>query len=192
MLCQRCQQNQATVFFSQTIGNQTTQSHLCEPCAQAKAQTQKLGGVFPPGFNPLSVLSEMMGNLMGFDPGAIAEVASGRAGSVAVDPQLQCPACGYQLSTFRQNGRLGCTKCYASFKAQLEPLINNIHGNAKFTEEVLSAGKPAEEPLPADRRSKDPRVMALRERMGEAILKEKFEEAARLRDEIRKIETENS
>jgi protein arginine kinase activator len=191
MLCQRCHQNQATVFFSQTVGNQTTQSHLCEPCAQLQAQTQKLGGVFPPGFNPLSVLSEMMGNLMGFDPGAIAEVASGRAGSVAVDPQLQCPACGYQLSTFRQNGRLGCTKCYASFKAQLEPLINNIHGNAKFMGEGGELEKRPESSPAPDRRSKDPRVVALRERMGEAILKEKFEEAARIRDEIRKIE-ENS
>jgi protein arginine kinase activator len=188
MLCQRCQQNQATVFFSQTVGNQTTQSHLCEPCAQLQAQTQKLGGVFPPGFNPLSVLSEMMGNLMGFDPGAIAEVASGRAGSVSVDPQLQCPACGYQLSTFRQNGRLGCTKCYASFKAQLEPLINNIHGNAKFVEEGSSLEARPETPLVPDRRSKDPRVQALRERMGQAILQESFEEAARLRDEIRRIE----
>jgi protein arginine kinase activator len=189
MLCQRCQQNQATVFFSQTVGNQTTQLHLCEPCAQLQAQTQKLGGVFPPGFNPFSALSEMMGNLMGFDPGAIAEVTSGRAGSVAVDPQLQCPACGYQLSTFRQNGRLGCTKCYASFKTQLEPLINNIHGNAKFAEEGLPPTGVAEAPPTPDRRSKDPRVRALREKMGEAILKEKFEEAALIRDEIKKLET---
>jgi protein arginine kinase activator len=188
MLCQRCQQNQATVFFSQTVGNQTTQSHLCEPCAQLQAQTQKLGGVFPPGFNPFSALSEMMGNLMGFDPGAIAEVASGRAGSVAVDPQLQCPACGYQLSTFRQNGRLGCTKCYASFKAQLEPLINNIHGNAKFVEGGVPPAGVAEASTTPDRRSKDPRVRALREKMGEAILKEKFEEAARIRDEIKDLE----
>jgi len=144
------------------------------------------------GFNPFSALTDLMGNLMGWDPGAIAEVASGRAGPVSVDPQLQCPACGYQLSTFRQNGRLGCTVCYSSFKSQLEPLINNIHGNARFVEAGPGPAKvPEEAPLP-DRRSKDPRVKVLRERMGEAILKERFEEAARLRDEIRKIETENS
>src|ERR1035438_5956713 len=87
MLCQRCQERQATVFFSQTIGNQTTQAHLCEVCAQEQTQAY---GMNPLAFNPFSALSDFLNNFMSWNEGAIAEVNSGRAGSVAVDPQLQC------------------------------------------------------------------------------------------------------
>ena len=105
MICQRCQKRPATVFFSQTVGNETTQAHLCEVCAQE--QSQAYGGLNPMAFNPFTALSDFLNNFMNWNEGAIAEVNSGRAGSVAVDPQIQCPHCGYQLSTFRQNGRSG-------------------------------------------------------------------------------------
>src|SRR6185295_13563920 len=110
---------------------------------------------------------------------------SGRAGSVAVDPQLQCPHCGYQLSTFRQNGRLGCTKCYESFRTALEPLISNIHGSVRHVEENA---EPPSAVAGGEQRSQKPEIVALREKIQQAIQSEKFEEAARLRDEIKKLE----
>src|SRR5690242_16490205 len=146
MLCQRCHQRQATVFFSQTVGQQTTQAHLCEVCA--REQSQATGGVLPFGFNPFAAMSEFLNNIMGLEMGAIAEVQSGRAPQVGLDPQLQCPHCGYQLATFRQNGRLGCTKCYESFKSVLDPLISSIHGNVRHLEEAPPA--PTEPPAGAD------------------------------------------
>lgn len=186
MLCQRCQQRQATVFFSQTIGNQTTQAHLCEVCAQE--QTQGHDGMSSFALNPLSALSDFLNNFMNWNEGAITEVNSGRAGSVAVDPQLQCPYCGYQLSTFRQNGRLGCTKCYESFKTALQPLISSIHGNVQHIDESTNLKKnETSPPTPVDA-STSPEVKALRERMKQLILNEKFEEAARLRDQIKSLE----
>ena len=182
MLCQRCQQRQATVFFSQTVGNQTTQAHLCEVCAQE--QGQAYGGMNPMNFNPFAAFSDFLNNFLAWDDGAIAEVNSGRQKPAAVDPQLQCPHCGYQLSFFRQNGRLGCTKCYESFKSALEPLISSIHGKVTHVEAA-----PAEKMEPAaERRSQKPEVKVLREKISEAIAREKYEEAARLRDEIKKLE----
>ena len=186
MLCQRCQQRQATVFFSQTIGNQTTQAHLCEACAQE--QTQGYGGMSPFAFNPFSALSDFLNNFMNWNEGAIAEVNSGRAGSVAVDPQLQCPYCGYQLSTFRQNGRLGCTKCYESFKAALQPLISSIHGNVQHVDENTGAKK-SESPASTSKEAiSSPEIKVLREKLKELITNEKFEDAARLRDQIKHLE----
>jgi protein arginine kinase activator len=183
MLCQRCHQRPATVFFSQTVGNQTTQAHLCEVCAQE--QSQAYGGMNPMAFNPFAALSDFLNSFMNWNEGAITEVNSGRAGSVAVDPQAQCPYCGYQLSTFRQNGRLGCTKCYESFKAMLEPLISSIHGNVRHVEEVPVA----ESPTPTiERRSQKPEIVELRKRIEAAIKAEQYEEAARLRDEIKNLE----
>jgi protein arginine kinase activator len=183
MLCQRCQQKQATVFFSQTVGNKTTQAHLCETCAQE--QMQGYGGMNPMAFNPLAALTDFFNNFMNWNEGAIAEVNSGRAGSVAVDPQLQCPHCGYQLSTFRQNGRLGCTQCYESFKAALQPLISSIHGNVSHAEDPPEGTKapPLGEGVPQNLEVKN-----LREKLKQLVESEKFEEAALLRDQIKKME----
>jgi protein arginine kinase activator len=187
MLCQRCHQRQATVFFSQTVGNQTTQAHLCEVCAQE--QSQAYGGLNPMAFNPFAALSDFLNNFMNWNEGSIEEVNSGRVGSVGVDPQAQCPSCGYQLSTFRQNGRLGCTKCYESFKIALEPLISSIHGNVRHVEEAgeMPATQPPDAKAPGQEASKNPQIQALREKLKQLIENEKFEEAARLRDEIKKL-----
>jgi protein arginine kinase activator len=194
MLCQKCQQRPATVFFSQTVGNQTTQAHLCEVCAQE--QGQAYGGMNPMAFNPFAAFSDFLNNFMAWDEGAISEVNSGRQKPATIDPQLQCPHCGYQLSFFRQNGRLGCTKCYESFKAALEPLISGIHGNVRHVEEAapgegLEGLQGGEAPRSgSERRSQRPEIVEMRRKIEEAIKTEKYEEAARLRDEIKKIEAE--
>ena len=183
MLCQKCQQRAATVFFSQTVGNQTTQSHLCEPCAQA--QSQVYGGFNPFNFNPFAAFSDFLNNFMAWDDGAIAEVNSGRTKPSAVDPQLQCPHCGYQLSFFRQNGKLGCTKCYESFKAVLDPLVSSIHGNVRHQDDLPPPETTAAQGEPFTQK---PGIAALRAKINEAIAQEKYEEAARLRDQIKNME----
>jgi protein arginine kinase activator len=186
MLCQKCHQKQATVFFSQTVGNQTTQAHLCEVCAQE--QSQAYGGMNPYNFNPFAAISDFLNNFMTWNEGGITEVNSGRAGSVAVNPQLQCPHCGFQLSTFQQNGRLGCTKCYESFKTALEPLISSIHGSVRHVVENTSVTR-TEATVPAPGKVVEvPEIKAIREKIQKAIQEEKFEEAARLRDEIKRLE----
>jgi protein arginine kinase activator len=184
MLCQKCQQRPATVFFSQTVGNQTTQAHLCEVCAQEQSKAYGLNSAF---FNPFAAISEFLNNFMNWGEGQITEVNSGRAGSVAVDPQAQCPHCGYQLSTFRQNGRLGCTKCYEVFKSALDPLISSIHGNVRHVEEVENVEKAkGEKETPQGVAIEG--VKELREKLKKAVENEKYEEAARLRDVIKKLE----
>lgn len=183
MLCQKCHQRQATVFFSQTVGNQTTQAHLCEVCAQE--QTQTYGGAIPFGVNPFAALSDFLNNFMSWGEGSIEEVNTGRAKPQTVDPQLQCPHCGYQLSFFRQNGRLGCTKCYEAFKSALEPLVSSIHGNNRHVEEVATPGT---KPQVGTKGSPKPEITEMRKKIDEAIKAEKYEEAARLRDEIKKLE----
>jgi protein arginine kinase activator len=141
----------------------------------------------PIAFNPFAALSDLLHNFMDWGEGGIEEVKSGRVGSVAVDPQVQCPYCGYQLSTFRTNGRLGCTKCYESFKSALQPLISGIHGNVQHIEESVNVQKYEGEKTTHQNDTK-PDTKEMRERMKALIAAEKFEEAARLRDEIRYYE----
>jgi len=172
------------VFFSQTVGTKTTQTHLCEPCAREQMKAQ--GVVTPFALNPFAAMADFFNNFMA---GAnIQEVPQGRAPMPgtppAGDPSVQCPYCGYQLSTFRQNGRLGCTRCYEAFAGFLGPLVASIHGNVRHTEEV--SGKPPGTPVAAPL-EEGVEVLELRAKLKTAVQNEKFEEAARIRDEIQKL-----
>ena len=177
MLCQKCQQRPASVFFTQTLGQKTTQAHLCEACAKEQMKAQ--GAVNPFGINPFAAMADFFNQFMA---GAnVPEVPQGAApgrAPLGPDPLAQCPHCGYQLSTFRQNGRLGCTQCYEAFAGFLEPLVAGIHGNVRHADEAAEKAAP----LAGET------IEGLREKMKAAIQKEKFEEAARLRDEIQKLQ----
>ena len=181
MLCQKCGQRQATVFFSQTVGHETTQAHLCEVCAQEQGQSFGVWNAL--NFHPLAALTGLIHQMMPWGPTGAPSAEEG-VSIPSPETQLQCPHCGYQLSTFRQNGRLGCTKCYESFAPFMEPLITNIHGHARHIEEkeILTTQDPKGE-------NKSTNILAeMREKMKVAVKREKFEEAAKLRDEIQRLE----
>ena len=44
-----------------------------------------------------------------------------------------CPMCGISFYDFRKAGRLGCAYDYTAFRAELEPLVMNIHGEIEHT-----------------------------------------------------------
>ncbi len=188
MLCQKCGQRQATVFISQTVGNQTSQAHLCEVCAQE--QNRAYGGINPLNFNPFAALTEFISNFMPWGQANAAEGEPGRVPMPMKEGQLQCPQCGYQLSTFHLNGRLGCTHCYESFRETLEPLITGIHGNIRHAEEQHEAVSPDVPAVQEPKTPKESQIAQLRKKLKEAVQKEKYEEAAQLRDEIQRMEKE--
>jgi protein arginine kinase activator len=98
--------------------------------------------------------------------------------------QQACPVCGITFFEFRSQGRLGCPNDYLAFKKQLEPLILNIHGEKEH------AGKrPRHSPAGSQQRTQ---LIRLRREMKEAISNEKYERASELRDEIRRIETDET
>ena len=133
MFCQKCGQRQATVFFSQTVGNETTQAHLCEVCAQEQGQAFGVWNAL--NFHPLAALTGLIHQIIPWNTTADGSGGEGSSAFPAFETQLQCPHCGYQLSTFRQNGRLGCTKCYETFSSFMDNLITSIHGHARHVDE---------------------------------------------------------
>ncbi|MBA3052433.1 MAG: UvrB/UvrC motif-containing protein [Candidatus Omnitrophota bacterium] len=85
----------------------------------------------------------------------------------------KCRACGKTLSEFREDGKLGCPECWETFRENLEPLLKKIHGHALHKQ---SAEK-----------TKDTRVSALQKKLQEAIGREDYEEAAKIRDRIKAL-----
>jgi protein arginine kinase activator len=92
----------------------------------------------------------------------------------------ECPHCGIKFVEFRNSGRLGCPHDYDEFREELLPLLENIHG------ETRHAGKTPRR-LPQSRLAQS-EMMQLRKQLQLAVNKEAYEEAAAIRDQIRRIE----
>jgi protein arginine kinase activator len=94
--------------------------------------------------------------------------------------QRECPVCGIKFVEFRNSGRLGCPHDYDEFRAELTPLLENIHG------ETRHCGKSPRR-LPQNRQTQS-ELIQLRKQLQQAVTREAYEEAASLRDRIRKLE----
>jgi protein arginine kinase activator len=94
--------------------------------------------------------------------------------------QRICPSCGISFKEFRAAGRLGCPHDYIAFEDQLLPLLENIHGETKHCGKI-----PKRAP---DSSQQQFRLIKLRSELRAAVEEERYEDAARLRDEIRQAE----
>lgn len=92
-----------------------------------------------------------------------------------------CSVCGIKFVEFRNSGRLGCPHDYSEFREELLPLLENIHGD------VRHVGKTPRR-LPSSRQMQG-ELVQLRKQLQQAVTKEAYEEAARIRDLIRVMES---
>jgi protein arginine kinase activator len=158
MKCQKCH-NQATLHITEIISDdQFEELHLCEQCANKYLYEPQQKGAAKGG-------------------GGTEQVPQGEEGLFA---QHECPQCGIKFVEFRNTGRLGCPNDYEEFREELLPLLENIHG------ETRHQGKTPQR-LPQSKQTQS-ELLQLRGRLKQAVTKEDYEEAARIRDRIRQIE----
>ena len=164
MKCQQCEKP-ATFHITELTGPQPQELHLCESCA--KTYLLQNDGA-PPAAVPQ--LTSMLAKQLKL--GQAAE-------ELAKLDQRACPKCGITFYEFRNQGRLGCPYDYEYFERELTPLIMNIHGEGKHTgkrpQRETATGGGAE-------------LIRLRRAMDDAIKKEDYELASKLRDQIRDLE----
>lgn len=91
--------------------------------------------------------------------------------------EMVCPDCGIKYMEFRSGGRLGCPLDYWVFSKGLTPLLQRFHGATRHVGKVARRREGAIERL------------RMRTRLREAIAREEYEEAARLRDLLRQKDT---
>jgi protein arginine kinase activator len=149
----------ATVHLTQIVNNKVHKVDLCEECAQAKGVTD------PTGFSLSDLLLKASLNTEG--PG------SGPA------PGPRCEQCGFTQGDFKKTGRFGCPHCYETFKALIEPMLDNMHKGTTHN------GKVPQKALV--RKSLYDRLTTLELDLSEAIKTERYEDAARYRDEINQV-----
>jgi protein arginine kinase activator len=160
MLCDICAKNPATVHLTEIIDDQMNELHLCEECARQKSsQMESQFG-----------LSDLLAGLADFEkPLAEQEAESAK-----------CPNCQLTYAEFKKIGRLGCGECYTAFKKYLGPLLKRVHGsNIHFGKSPLKTSRVFK---------KKTDIQELRLKLQKAIDMEAFEEAARIRDQIKELE----
>lgn len=92
---------------------------------------------------------------------------------------VRCEQCGFTQNDFKKHGRFGCPACYEAFKGLVEPMLENMHKGTVHT------GKIPQRAL--ERKTLYDRLTKLELDLTEAIKSERYEDAARARDEISQV-----
>jgi len=168
MDCQECQMRPATLHFTKIINGKKTEIHLCEQCAKEK-------GDFQPGSNSFSI-HDLLSGLLGFE-----EPIGETAGSPFQESEQRCSECGLTYSQFVKRGKFGCAHCYETFQEKLDPVFRRVHGgNTTHTGKIPKRiGGNIQMRRELNR---------LKEKLQKHIENEEFEQAAKVRDEIRALE----
>ncbi len=160
MMCEECGKNQATVSITVTTGSGTTTRRLCPECMKKME------------------LNFVKGDIQSFLSSVLSVLGSEKK---TEQPSIVCSSCGLSFAEYEHTGRLGCAQCYRDFANQLKPSLQKIHGRTQH------AGRRPKAFVPDPQDELNQRMNELRKQMDEAVAAENFEEAARLRDELRSM-----
>lgn len=167
MYCEDCNEKVANIYLTKTIQGKKMEKYICEDCA--KKYQEQFGVVFKPQMN----ISNLLGSL--FENELIPQMDN------ASHDGYKCKKCDMNNYKFAKEGRLGCSECFNYFGVQLEPLLKRLHGVTNHTGKIPKR-------MGGDLRLKN-EIKLLREKLQIAVSKEEFEEAARLRDIIKELES---
>ncbi len=156
-VCQHCNHAKATVHITD-MSPKKRERHLCEECAEKEGVIIK---------QHTSTTNAILQKFLEFK----AQTGSGSEGP-------SCSKCGRTFQEFQVKGLLGCPHDYEEFRSVLEPLLQRAH--EKATQHVGKVPGSAGDSVQAQTG-----LLRLRRQLQEAIEREDYELAARLRDQIR-------
>ncbi len=163
MLCEKCGKNNATTHIRTVVNGVVYEKNLCGYCAASE-------GYGDMKYNSLTqMLSSMFGDMTPFDSACNA---------------VKCECCGSTFSDIAESGKVGCPQCYTTFYDELLPYLKRVHGSTKHIGKI-----PNRAPLAV--KADEETVDGLRSKLNQLIREEKYEEAAVIRDKIKKIEGES-
>jgi protein arginine kinase activator len=159
MVCDICKKTEATVHLTQIIDGKVLKVDLCEVCAKAKGVQEAVTGP----------LSDLLGGL------GVGEETQ------APGVNLRCETCGMTQEDFKKTGRLGCAECWETFAEGLATLLKAMHRSDRHVGKV--PGKAVHTIVISEK------IKELSGELQKAVHDEQYEQAAKLRDEIRGLES---
>ena len=190
MMCSNCGKQEANFMYTEIINGVKKEINLCSRCAN------KLG-VLDMSFNmPNLDFSNFFGDFLNEYDSLMPSIFSGNGMRT-----LKCNGCGMDYEEFLHTGKFGCSSCYDVFQEKIEPLLRQLHGDTKHLGkrtmnnvkkvskiDELNFEKNNEE---IEEEKETDKLEYLKEKLKEMIKVENYEEAAKIRDEIKELETKN-
>ena len=167
MLCDRCHGREAVVHVTQIINGHRTELHLCEECARKERVVHRSFSTFGPHMfrSPLESFFEgRMPSFFGRSPIEIEAMPEEREEPMFSEGLRRSP------------------ESYEAFREKIRPAFSHGEKPAvpkkEVTIETENTAKPAV----------DPELEKLQKAMKSAIAREDYEQAAHIRDEMKKLE----
>ena len=175
MLCEKCKKRTATVFYNENMNGKVRSYSLCGECAaklHEKGEIQDITSMVGSFADPFSELQDhFFSGFFGISP------------QKELRTEKKCTACGTVYAEIAKHGKVGCPECYRVFEDELARLIASVHGTTSHTGSVPSRQRAI--------RERSETLKRLRSLQQDAVHREDYETAARLRDEIRTLEQDN-
>ena len=180
MLCSNCGKNEASVRYTRIINGEKTEYRLCEECAK------KLG-IEDIDFNMPINFSNFLSDF--FEDDSILPSISGFQ-------TQKCKNCGLTYDEFMKGGKFGCGECYNTFSNKLESILKNLHGSSKHIGRnpkriADKSSHNVKDLVDSDNKKidkKQEQINKLNKDLQLAIKEERYEDAAKFRDEIKKVQ----
>ena len=102
------------------------------------------------------------------------------------EKQLICENCKTTFDEFLNTGKIGCANCYKTFEKKLKPILNRIQGGSVYlgnSNQDTTIEKIKTEKIS----NNEEKIAELERKIKEYIKEENYEEAAKVRDEIKKL-----
>lgn len=183
MLCDICNKNEASIHYTEVINGVKNERHLCSECM--KEMDTGIEGEFP--------FAKLIKGIL------TAHLATGQENKSAL--QIQCNKCKMTYHQFAKGGKFGCAECYSVFGPLILDNIKKIQGSnshigKKYKKSLdnIDISQLFETEEKSTHKSKSTTIDILQRQLKKAIEIEDFDEAARLRDEIKELKevTENA
>ena len=167
MKCSKCHHNEASIYIEQNINGKSHKYHICGDCASQGDINVNLNFT-----DPAQALSAIHSFWFGPD--------SSKAHKSERRPVKTCPDCLLGFDNFKKTSMLGCAACYDAFAAELTEIFGKLQPADKHRGKIPKRAGAVF--------VKDRTVAELKERLSALIAAEEYEEAAKVRDEIRAVE----
>ncbi|MBR6808182.1 MAG: UvrB/UvrC motif-containing protein [Clostridia bacterium] len=171
MRCEKCQKNNVSVYYKETVNGKTTAMGLCKECA-SELMGDDNKSFYSKSYEEFKSLFESLFGL----PTPNEKTFVG-------EPK-KCNLCQSSFSDLVSSGKAGCPMCYRVFADELIPTVSKIHGNTTHVGLVPDRYRAGFE-------RKD-KIKKLEAELKEAVANEEYEKAASLRDELKTLRDETS
>jgi len=173
MKCDICNNNEATICLIKIQGNDVERVNICRGCAR---ELSLLSGVELYNDSTAALYKLLQMDNAVNNPSGKSKIFK----NLDTRKNLKCSCCGIDLKTIKRTGRVGCSNCYSEFKNILFPVIKSIQGSLENKGKI---------PVNTSKKTRlEKSIRDLKSRLQNEITIENFEEAAKIRDRIRRLE----